>query len=309
MSANGLAFHQASTAIDTIRIPGLGSFSFDPGEQVDNFEEPGIVQLHMAAVTRANPMATLTTRALATLLNGTTGLFKDSATSPNSDEFPMRVLDGTNGLVAIDAQAFPSKPGNNTGSVHRQIAMPAGLAYLSGLSWSQDSPVQASIGIMGRSTDGTTVPWAETAVAAPTITAVKDAWTLESVTFAGTNQANIQSCNLAINCNARQVRANGLPYPNLITAAGQGGAGAINWSFELRDLAAAAALHRTTGLLVVVLKNYAHGGGLGANTLTFTCYGSFGIRRGRSSGPDTMDSISFQCLDDGTHKPLAWDYA
>jgi hypothetical protein len=218
---------------------------------------------------------------------------------------PMAVLSGA-GAVALWPKGNEAGPGWASGSTGKQVAMATGSAYVNRLSWSPGAGAVVEVSAFGTSSNGTTSPAVESAVAAPAQLGSGTEFVLTALTVGGVAVPQIASLSIEVGHKAENNLASaynlGLPQPLRVVSAGASGIIEITCTIETHDMTA----NLNGGAVVVAtFQDKALGGpGFGTGQVVVTLNGELLDDDDYSDGNPGSRTLQILAAYDGSNLPF-----
>lgn len=274
---------------------GLISGTLDYG---DDWQANGLdATVHETAhhQVRTAPRATLQVANLALLsaLNGST-------------DAPLVQYSGT-GLVLVGLRGAPNAPAYDA-SGHRSYTMSKGTLFFRRVAWQAGQKAEMELEGLAYSDDGLTHPVAEAAVSFVAPPNTDQGWVLTSLSINGAATPRVQSVEITCDPKAQHDYSFGLPHPTAVIAAGVNGY--AEWRLRA-VLGGHLEVGNGTGAVTATFTKLAHGGGLGASTVSFTFNAVFSVREQiqGTTGEVVQAAIIARPRLQGATKPVTWSVA
>lgn len=287
-----MPFAIARASLNGSDLEGARGYLIDPGEEIDSEGHDGDLYQRGHHILRANRTAELSTYDLHGVLGALTG----------SSDVPLVELDAANGLQLYGQPHASGDVGYGSTARLRQALR--GVVHATGITWSEGSLAELSLGAQLISADGTTDPVSDTTGTTPSPAATKHGFTLSALTVRGSSVTDVASVELTIDAKIGPDHTRGLPYPTGWRGAGVNGPLDVSLSVETAEMD----ITPGSGAVSLVFTNYAHGGGLGAVTVTLTLNGAwtFDEQWQGTHGEAMTRRLVVKTRHDGANRPLTW---
>lgn len=272
MSLDQFSLQQIRLNASAATLHGVTGQAADYGATVVGRQSDGQVQITSRSIPRLAPRASWSTYAPDLLLNALDG----------STLWPIKMLDGVNGLVLVGARAATSNAGYAAGNVHEALTALRGCVYATGFQWDgPDSDLIGAFAALFISADGDAAALVPSQVALPAQPIPVAGFDLTSLTIAGTAVDGVNGFSVAGDPKLVQRWNHGKPYPQQIHGAGLNNPLMVTGGFSVEDLS----LARTIGAI----------GAVGSVVATFKRYGESAAARATGAG-NTITMTFANCL-------------
>jgi hypothetical protein len=293
------AFGNIRAAIGAASIASVSGGSFARNQARRDRAADGNTNITGIDVMTESPTMSVTTGDLAALFTALTG---GAAVG-----FPF--VAGVTAEVVFPKSAAAG-PGHAGGATSARRLFALADVFLDSISWSRGEVAQATYTAYAKTTDGTTVPYTVTNVAAPAAVPSQPSWVLTSALI---NGVACQIDSLTINLDHKASNSDGrcfnqgFAFPIVVHAAGVMGAGDVNATIETGDLDIVFA---NGDAVFVFQERQANGVAYTGATLTVTLNASF-VNPDESISPAQRSSrtVYIRGILDGTGAPFSALYS